>query len=216
MKHFPRSQSVLLALLAACAVTASVAHAQVCRGTPRRGGISYENGRMTAGGTSQGVNAVVTPGSGAIGLNFRTLNSPPGESGYGAAFRFSLVFGDKFQICPGIGLGFDQQSWDASIGTLKSYVLSGRGGVGAGYDFTFADDFGVAPFVVVEYAEGISVYDLKIPNSKATTTGDTGGRAEAEYGAIVRYKRVYAGYVANHTFDAGAALAAHWLIGFSF
>ena len=216
MKHFPRSQYGLLALLAACAVAAPVAHAQVCRGTPRRGGVAYENGRMTAGGTGQGVSAVVTPGSRAIGLNFHTLNSPPGESGYGAALRFSLVFGNKFQICPGIGLGIDQQSWNANTGTLKTYILSGRGGVGAGYDFTFADDFSVAPFLVAEYAERVSVYDLKIQSSKSNTTGNTGGRAEAEYGAIVRYKRVYVGYSANHTFDAGAALAAHWLIGFSF
>ena len=211
-----RFPSLAFSLVVASLAASTTVQAQVCRGTPHRGGIAYENGK-TGNGTAQGASAAVTLGRSALGIGFQSLDSPPGESGFGGTLRYSLVFGDKLQICPGLGLGFEQQTWTASVGTLKSNVLTGRAGIGAGYDFSFGDGFGVAPFLVVEYAERVTYFDLKVTqSSKSDNTGNTGGRAEAQYGLIGRYKRVYAGYVANHTFESGAAFGAHWLVGFAF
>lgn len=211
-----RVSLVALFTIAASMVRGVTLRAQICHGTPRGGGVAYEPGKVTYGST-QGGGVTFTPGGVAFGLGFRSISADTGISGFEGTFRFDVVIGSKLQICPGIGLGFEQiKSNPAAPSTLTTDRLTGRAGIGAGYDFAVYKGFGLAPFVVVEYAEHVTYFDLKVPNYHSTNTGNTGGQAEAEYGIIAHYSHFYAGRAATHRFAAGKPLSTRWILGFAF
>jgi hypothetical protein len=206
----------LLCGVAASLAFASLADAQSCLGTPRRGGVSYVNGAH-AFGTSHGGAAVFTPGREAFGVGAHVTDNGANESGYGGTFRFSFVRGTPVQVCPTLAVGFEQREWKPNPTTLlTSNEFSGRAGVAAGYDYTLAKDLGIAPFVAVEYVHRITALNLRQRGFDVEDSNLDRGGAEVTYGVMVRYWRVFAGASAVHSFEAGPPTARRVFAGFSF
>jgi len=204
-----------LAIVMMSASTAITLPAQICRGTPRHGGVAYEPGKTTYG-TSQG-GSIALAGGAAIGLSAHSLSVGSSNSGIDAALRFGLVFGHKLQICPGIGLGFERNKWETQAGSsLTSYRATARAGLAAGYDYMVYKGFAIAPFVVVEYTYHGTYFDLHSGDYHPNNTGNTAGEAQAEYGIIAHYKHFYGGRAWDHRLVAGRPFGARWMVGLGF
>jgi hypothetical protein len=195
---------------------ASSAEAQVCHGTPPGSSIAYVNGAHR-GGTSHGGAATFTPGSSAITLAGNVSETGSAISGFEGSIRYSLVRGSKVVICPTLALGFERTTWDLdATTTLNTNEATGRAGLGAGYAFAIGDKAGIAPFLMAEYAHRLTHFDLQEGDAEAVNTGVDKGRAEASFGLVAYYTRVYLGASVVRTFESGPALQRRLYVGFSF
>jgi hypothetical protein len=211
-----------LPALTALAAGASRLGAQVCNGTPAHGGAAYEYARMSVG-SSQGLNATLAGGRTALGAGFAIRDVGDDVTGQQGSLRFSLVFpAGKVAICPGLGLVYQHDTWDApNDAKLTTHNLGARAGVGLGFEQDVYHGFSLSPYVVAQYEFAVSVFDLKVTSSDevdAQTTGDTASRVQIEYGLIGRYHSLYAGIAAHRTSDTDGIrpYMARFLVGFAF
>jgi len=220
--HSARFALPALTALVALTAGASRLGAQVCNGTPNGKSVAYEYGRMSVG-SSQGVSGTLAGGRTAIGAGFAIRDVGDDVSGQQGSLRFSLVFpAGKVSICPGLGLVYQHDTWDApNDAKLTTHNLGARAGVGLGFEQEVYHGFSLAPYVVGQYEFAISVFDLKVTSSDevdAQTTGDTTSHVQIEYGLIGRYHALYAGIAAHRTSDTDGIrpYMARFLVGFAF
>lgn len=187
--------------------------AQTCYGTPPRGGVAVDVGKVGFG-TTTGATGAYAGNRIAFGAGFRTLDRGSSISGTGGDVRFALVLGSgRLQVCPGLGFEFEQSTWNAPPGTLKSSSLTGWGGIGAGFEQPVYRDFNLIPFASVRFAFTVVKYDFSTTNSDVVTTGDTLSRGEIRYGLLGRYKIAYLGFIADHPLKSAPPFMARWVIG---
>jgi len=179
--------------------------AQVCFGNPSRGGVAYVNGKAIADSKSNGGSLSYAPGRFAIGVSGKVIDSGDDEDGFGAALRLGLIFGKKLKICPTVGIGVDRLEWTPDADTkVTSSQLIARGGLGIGYDIVPTKDFGVAPFIIGEFVERGYYYKTEVSSSDATNSGDYKGKAEATYGVLAHFNRIFAGVSLSHKLEKGS------------
>jgi hypothetical protein len=209
-------------MLSVLAINAAPASAQACHGTPRRGGVAYEYGKLSGIGTSQGVAGALAGSHVALGAGaaVRDLGTLTGQE---ASLRFSFILGGgNLQICPGLGFIYQHDSWSPREEvSLTAHNLLGRAGAGIGYEQRLFQAFSITPFVVAQYEFGITAYDLAISTRDSTSTdisGDTLSRAQFEYGLIGRYKFLYGGVAALRSSDSngGRPDMMRFIVGVTF
>jgi hypothetical protein len=198
----------------------SVARAQLCAGTPRSSAIAYEYGKLTVGNT-HGINATLGGGRNSLALTYRMRDLEGDARGQEVRLRYSLGFGaGPVQICPGLGLGFARDKWDAQNNfTLHTNSLSGRAGVGIGLEKAIYRGFALIPFVLAQYEFTAIEFDLDAPPGTETDiSGDTLSRADIEYGLLAHYKFLYGGLAAQRNSDRSGnrPYMARWIVGFTF
>jgi hypothetical protein len=126
------------------------------------------------------------------------------EDGFGAALRLGMGIGKKLRVCPTLGIGLDRLTWDADANTtVTSNQLIARGGIGLGYDIVPMPNFGIAPFVIGEFVERGNYFKTEVSGSDPTDSGDYKGKAEATYGLMARFSRVFVGASASHRLEKG-------------
>ena len=198
----------------------TVVQAQICAGTPRGGGIAFEYGTSAVGHT-QGLSASLGGGRHSFGAAYRHRTLEEDATGNEARIRYSLGFGaGPLQICPGLGLGFIRDTWNAQNDvTLHTSALSGRAGVGIGLEQAVYKGFAVIPFAVVHYEFTAIKFDLDAPAGTETDiSGDTLSGVDIEYGLLARYKFVYGGIAAQRNTERSGnrPYLARWIVGFTF
>jgi len=185
-------------------VGSAAARSQVCVGSPARGGVSYVNTRTTATKGNGGSLSFV-PGRFAIGISGKMIDSPPDEDGFGGALRLSLVLGKKLKICPTLGVGADRLTWDSQSDVkVTTDAAAARGGIGIGYDIAAFRNFGIAPFVIGEFVERGYHFKTEATANDPTDTGSWKGKAEATYGVLAHFSRVFAGLSLSRQSAEGA------------
>jgi hypothetical protein len=206
---------VASALLLLAASTAAV-QAQICTGAPANGGVAYQNGAESFG-TSHGGAASFTPGRVGLELSGRASTFGDDESGYAGAFRLSIGLGGRLKICPTFGLGGERRTWDINASSqLTTNELSGRGGLGAGYELAIGKSAGVAPFAIVEYVHRVTHLDARIANTEPSNVGVQEGAGEATVGVLARYTRVYAGIALVHPLKDAPTTTRRLFVGVAF
>lgn len=197
-------------------VGSAVARSQVCVGNPARGGVAYVNTRTTAT-KDNGGSFSYAPGRFAIGVSGKKIDSPPDEDGFGGALRLSLVLGKKLRVCPTLGLGVDRLTWNTqSDAKVTTDALTGRAGIGVGYDIVPFKDFGIAPFIIGEFVERGYHFKTEATANDPTDTGTWSGKAEATYGVVAHYSRVFAALSLSRRSAEGAPNERLIYGGFSF
>ena len=209
-------RSVFLGTILLLTAVAIPLRAQMCFGTPQRGGIAADFGKIDFGSTV-GATAAYAGDRVAFGAGFHTVDRGSSTSGTAGAARFALVFGGKtVQICPGLGFEFRSIKWTSAAGKLTSSHLTGWGGVGVGLEQPVYRGFSVIPFASVRFAFTAVKYDLGGATSEVTTTGDTVSRGEIQYGVLGRYKIIYGGFIADHALKNAPPFLARWVLGLTF
>lgn len=204
----------LAALLVSCLGASSLA-AQVCHGTPARGGLAFEYAALSVG-KSYGVAGALAGRRTALGLGLRMRDISTDVSGQEAALRFSLVLGSqRLSICPGIGLGYLRDKWEASNDiSVTSHTLMARVGAGLGYELPEYRGVTLAPYASVHYEFAAKAHDVDVANGETDVTGDTLSHAQIEWGLVVRYKFLFAAFANNHSSDhPGYPYMSRLLIG---
>ena len=197
-------------------VGSAVARAQVCVGSPTRGGVSYVNTRTTATKGNGGSLSFV-PGRFAIGVSGKVIDSPPDQDGFGGALRLSLVLGKKLKVCPTLGAGVDRLTWDTqSDAKVTTDAATARGGIGIGYDIAAFRNFGIAPFIIGEFVERGYHFKTEAAENDPTDTGTWKGKAEGTYGVLAHYSRVFAGLSLSRRSAKGAPAERLIYGGFAF
>ena len=211
-------RTILVSLTLSVVAGASPLAAQVCHGTPPRGGIAFEHGELSTG-TSTGVN-LAWAGRGAFDATLRQRNLDNDRSGQEANVRFALTIGSKIQFCPGIGLGFGRDEWDAGDGfSLTSNQLTGRAGIGVGMEQPLVAGISLIPFVVAQYEFTAIEYDVDAPaNAETEVTGDTLSHVDFEYGLMARFKILYGGIAAQRNTEVSGTrpYMARYVLGLTF
>ncbi len=196
--------------------TPRASDAQTCLGTPPRGGISADYGKVSFG-TAYGGTATYAGSHTAISLSAHAADYGSTLSGVGGDGRFALIIGaGRVAICPNIGIGLDHRTWKPSTVTLTSNQLTGTAGVSVGWEQPIVGQFSVIPFAGVRYAFSVVKYDVTGTDIDTQTTGDTLSGPEAHYGVVARYNIVYAGFVGDRTFTSSNPSSARWLVGVTF
>jgi hypothetical protein len=194
-------------LFASAALVLSVpqsVQAQECFGNPTRGGVAYVNGTGTGTLKSNGASLSYASHRFAIGISGRMIDVSDDEDGFGAALRIGLAIGKKLRVCPTLGIGVDRLEWDVNANTkVTSSQLIARGGIGVGYDITPVRNFGIAPFIIGEFVERGNYFKTEVSNSDPTNSGDYTGKAEATYGLMAHFSRIFIGASASHRLEKG-------------
>lgn len=189
-----------LSALAAMTMSGHALGAQICQGTPPRGGAAFEFGMLTLG-SSVGASGTLAGRRTAISAGFRARTISSTESGNEAGLRFALVLGSrKLSICPGIGFGYRGDTWKATSDiTVKSTTLAARAGAGIGYELLELAGIDFAPYLSINYQFSAAKYDLDVASGEVDTTGDTLSTAEVEWGLSARYKFLYSTFAYHHS-----------------
>lgn len=198
-------------------VAASSARAQVCHGTPRRGGVAYEYAKLSVG-NSHGVSGALAGGRTALGVTLRLREITSQRSGQEANVRFSMLFpASRLQICPGLGFGYQRDQTDDAQLALTTTRLAARAGAGVGLEQHVYKGVNVIPFVVVQYEFALKHFKLNAPGNQSESA-DTLSHVDIEYGLIGRYRFVYGGIAANRSSatEGVRPLAARYVVGLTF
>jgi hypothetical protein len=185
-------------LLVVFFVGASRVDGQGCHGTPARGGLALEHGGLSIG-TSEGANVAFAGHRAAFGATYRYRDIGPRLNGHEGAVRFSLILGaSRLQLCPTLGLGYQRDTWTVNDSTsIISNRLAPRGGLQAGIDFSIGESVVVTPFAGAQYEYAVVDFEAASGSGETNVTGDTLSQVDFEYGAIIRYRRIFAGVIAN-------------------
>ena len=213
---FVRRTPLVLGAVAAIALPYAL-HAQACYGTPSRGGLAFETGKVSFG-TMTGASGAIAGRRVALSGSYRRVEVGEQVSGNGGHGRLALVLGSRrVQVCPALGVDFERRAWDAGApGTLTSNQLRGLAGVGLGLEQPVYRDLMVIPFAVVQYAYTAVHYSLDAPNSDVQDVGDTTSAGDLEYGLLARYKILYGGFAARHAMKSAPPYLARWVVGLTF
>jgi hypothetical protein len=214
MKFVARN-AILAAAMMSGAATTNLA-AQVCHGTPNGGGVAYELGSLPFAESSHGA-SLALGSSKVFGANFRMNDMGNDVSVMNGGVRFSLVFGKSaLKICPGVGLGFQQESADPDPNvSVTGTTLAGRGHLGVGYEVPEYRGIGLIPFLVGTYQLAATRFQLDDGDAEVDDAGDVRSSFDVEFGGIARYKMVYLGWVQNLDVENGPYMG-RLIVGFAF
>lgn len=189
---------------------------QGCHGTPHGGGIAYEHGGLSIG-KFDGGSIAVAGNHAAIGGSYRYRNVGPALNGHEGATRLSLILGiSRLQLCPTVGLDYQRNTWTLDASTsIISNRLAGRGGMNAALEIPLGKSFLIAPFGGAHYEFAVTDFEPQGTGDN-NVTGDTLSHVDIEYGAIVRFKSLFAGVVTNRYTDFSRPYMGRVLIGFAF
>ena len=190
--------------------------AQTCFGTPSRGGVSADYGRVSFGNTVGATGTLAGSRTAySVGVHSVTLGSK--SKGYGGDGRFAVRIGaGRVSICPAVGLGFGQSTWNASTADLKSTTLTGRAGIGFGLEQSGVGKLSIIPFVAVQYAFAAVKYNVTGSDVDTQTTGDTLSGAGVQFGLLARYHIVYVGFIGDRDLTASSPSAVRGILGVTF
>jgi hypothetical protein len=202
--------SAMLAL----AVTSPL-HAQTCNGTPRFGGVDYEYEQRGIG-TSQGAGLTLAASHVALNAAYRKSDLGTNLTGQTGETRVSVpIDAGVFLICPGLGLQYDQDVWNATqTETVTARTGTGRAGLSLGVNSLTHGDAQVIPFLGVDYSFAVRVFSLNATGAQNTTTGDTLSHIELNYGIVARFKFVYAGFESRRQ-GSDRPFVTLWKAGFT-
>jgi hypothetical protein len=187
-------QKTTASLILAFATTSAL-RAQTCNGTPRLGGADYEYEQRGIG-SSQGAGLTLTAGHFAWNAAYHKSDLGTDLTGQSGETRFSFPIGaGGFSICPGLGLEYDQDVWNATqTETVTARTLTGRAGISLGFNSLVYGDAQLIPFLGANYSFAARIFSLDATGAQNTTTGDTLSHIEVNYGIVARFKFVYAGF----------------------
>ncbi|NJD10800.1 MAG: hypothetical protein FIB01_10350 [Gemmatimonadetes bacterium] len=211
-----RSGILGLVVAAAFLVPAADSAAQACNGTPRGSGLAAEYGVLAEGNTYGA--ALHQAGSlMAFGLGYRRRDVAADYSGHEGFLRTGLVLGGKFQICPGIQLGFQRDTWQVGDGvTLNANHLAGSAGVSAGLEQRLIGDLALIPYAGARYVFNILAYQLDAGPDETNVTGDTLSNMHLDYGVMLGYGKVFGGYAVSMNLDTKRPYIGRFVLGLSF
>jgi hypothetical protein len=154
----------------------------------------------------------------AVGAAYRHRDIASDRTGHEGDLRFSLLLGaSRLVICPTVGADYQRETWNT--GERASVIanrLAGRGGVNVGFEFPLGGSFVVTPFAGAQYEFAIIGFETSGGGADANVTGDTLSHADIEYGAMVRYGRVFGGVITNRYSDLNRPYMARLVLGFAF
>lgn len=184
-------------------VFATTVEAQSCRGLSRSGGIAYMRGQSLSG-VSNGVAASLAGGRFAVDGSYGSLTADADDiSGMDASLRFSMLFGgSNFKFCPSLGFLYNSDEWQIDATTnLTQRTVSGRLGVGFGYEWEAYPGLSLVPFASVDYDFSGFVFTLDADDGEDELSGDTLSRASIQYGVAAQYRMVFLSYAAERYSD---------------
>jgi hypothetical protein len=167
---------------------------------PRGGGVAFEYSGLTLG-NAYGGTAAIAGGLMAVGATFRIRDITTDVSGMEGAARLSVVLGpNRLSICPGIGVGYQRDQWDAPDDiSVTSHTFMLRAGVGIGYELPEFGGISVAPYAAAHYEFAGRAHQLDVTEGETPVTGDTLSHAQLEWGVAARYGMFFAAFAANHS-----------------
>lgn len=186
--------------------------AQTCFGTPSRGGLAGDFGKI-AFGSSVGATAAYAGSRAAIGAGFHSIKVGDASKGISADGRLALVIrASKLSICPALGVAYEKLKWEAGPGDIQSQYLIATPGLGVGFEFPIGTQFSVTPFGGARYSYAIVKYDFD-SEGDAETTGDTLSGPEMQYGLMLRLNVLYGGFSGNRAFSASNPSSTRFFVG---
>lgn len=211
----------LLAFASAFAMVAlpDQAFAQICHGTPGRGGIAYERG-LEALSTSHGASATFAGNRTAFNINASVFGKTPENTSRAAGARFSMQFhANRLAICPGLGLGYGRNVWTVPQGpvgdvSITTHAVALRPGVAVGLAQPVFRGVTLIPSLGVKYAYKVWYLSSK-SEGDVFPSGDTASVVEIEYGLTAQYRNVYLGWSALRDSDSDGLrpIAARFFLG---
>lgn len=193
-------------VLVALSATASIAHAQICLGTPSHSSVAYDRGATSVTGSNGGT-ATLVGGRAALSVGARSYEKWAENSMIGGDMRFALQFrASRVVICPNIGLGYLRSLWEppaAPEGTFSvtSHNVEARGGLAVGFEQPVYGGVSVTPFAGARYAFRVWYLDSEFSGDEVSASGDTTSSVELEYGLSARYRNVFLGWSAIRDTD---------------
>jgi hypothetical protein len=203
-------------LLVVFFVCAARVDGQGCHGTPARGGLALEHGGLSIG-TTEGANVAFAGTRAAFGAAYRYRDIGPRLNGHEGAIRFSLIVGpSRLLLCPTLGLGYQRDTWTVNDSTsIISNRLAARGGVQTGIDLSIGKSVVVTPFAGAQFEYAVVGFEAA-GSGETNVTGDTLSQVDLEYGAIIRYRRIFAGVIANQYSDLKRPYMGRLVLGLAF
>jgi hypothetical protein len=181
--------------------------AQVCHGTPAKGGVEYERGAHTVA-NSNGAAATIAGDRTSLNVRARVFDKSPDETHLGGDFRFAMQFhANRLAICPGLGLGYRRDVWTLpsgpwGTGSITTHGVAVRPGVAVGMAQPVYRGISLIPSLGVKYAYKLWYLSNDITPSEVTASGDTASAVEIEYGLTAQYRNVYLGWTALRDSDS--------------